>query len=171
MAQSSRKKARTQAAQSTPPAPVTPPKPKRPFGVSALMVLHILGGILFFIFGVTVAIKSSYFSSIMSNSVNGMSIINATTKAAALSAIPSILLITELLFTIVGVVSIVIGIGMWKGEPWGWWLAMVLYVLDVIFFLFSLTAGISLLGIIFLVIGLLLIYYLTRPEVKAWFKM
>ena len=49
----------------------------------------------------------------------------------------------------------------WTGATWGWWFGMIVAVLNII--------SIFSLDIFGLIIGIIMLYYLTRPHVKAWF--
>ena len=69
---------------------------------------------------------------------------------------------------VVGLFAILVGWGMWTGKSWAWYLAVVLYGLGVVVGLIVLVAG-GLTGIVSLIIDVLLLWYMLRPHVKAYF--
>jgi len=67
-----------------------------------------------------------------------------------------------------GVLAVVVGLGMWTRKGWAWTLAIVLYGLGVIVSLVNIAIG-RLSEIVSLAIDLLIIWYLWKPHVKAYF--
>lgn len=68
------------------------------------------------------------------------------------------------LFLLLGCVLGLYSYGLWYGKQWAWWLGTVLYVISLIFGLLSL-------DIIGIIIDIALLYYFTRPGVKAYFAV
>ena len=62
---------------------------------------------------------------------------------------------------IFGLIEFAVAYGFWVGAPWGWWLGLLGALLDII--------SIFSLNVLGLLIGIVMLYYLTRPHVKAWF--
>ncbi|MDR0309483.1 MAG: hypothetical protein LBH88_01825 [Candidatus Methanoplasma sp.] len=76
----------------------------------------------------------------------------------------------------VGIISLIIGIGIWSGWTIMWYIAVILYVLAVIASIISLImmvvdgeVSIGASFIISLIISILILYYLFRPKVKEFF--
>ncbi len=115
------------------------PKPNRPTGVTVLAILEILGGLAGLGFGAAL-------------------IGNVSTLRSALGA----------LALIFGILALVLGIGFLGGKGWAWTLGIVVGVLNIITSLVQTAIGFynSIIGIIFPII---IIYYLMRPHVKAFF--
>ena len=65
---------------------------------------------------------------------------------------------------VIALIAFGVAYSFWTGQSWGWWLGLILGVLQVLSGLVTFPAGI--LG---LAIGIIVLYYLTRPHVKAWF--
>ncbi|SRR5579875_855562 len=65
-------------------------------------------------------------------------------------------------FVLIGLIELGVAFGFWTGAPWGWWLGIIGAVLDII--------SILSLNVLGLIIGIVILYYLTRPHVKAWFR-
>jgi hypothetical protein len=78
------------------------------------------------------------------------------------------------LFLILAVVSFLISYGFFKGRPWAWALGIILGVLSIISSVINLLLhwNISNLSssIVSILIAVLLIFYLTRPGVKRYFR-
>ncbi|NYT12379.1 MAG: hypothetical protein GKC03_07520 [Methanomassiliicoccales archaeon] len=78
------------------------------------------------------------------------------------------------LFLILAIVSFLLSYGFFKGRPWAWTLGIILGVLSIISSVINLLLywDISNLSstIISILIAVLLIFYLTRPGVKRYFR-
>jgi hypothetical protein len=67
----------------------------------------------------------------------------------------------SILFVIFALIQFGIAYGFWVGASWAWWLGIIGAVLQIISII-----GLDVIG---LVIGIIMLYYLTRPHVKMWF--
>ncbi|MGI0092083.1 MAG: zinc-ribbon domain-containing protein, partial [Nitrososphaerales archaeon] len=76
-------------------------------------------------------------------------------------SIGSVTGIILILFVILGLIWFVGAYGFWVGANWAWWLGIILAVLSIL--------SIISFNVVGLIIGLIVIYYLTRPHVRAWF--
>lgn len=72
--------------------------------------------------------------------------------------------VISVLFLLLGFILGLYSYGLWYGKQWAWWLGTVLYVISLVFGLLSL----DILGVI---IDIVLLYYFTRPSVKAYFAV
>lgn len=127
-------------------------KPVRPTGVTILAILDFLGGILALLGGVFLVAVGR--TGIMSRLGYGMyEGFIAGVGGAAL---------------VVGLFAILVGWGLWSGKEWAWVLAIVLYALGLLFSLISLV-GQPIRAVIGIVVYVLLLWYLFRPGVKAFF--
>jgi uncharacterized membrane protein (DUF2068 family) len=75
----------------------------------------------------------------------------------------------------IGVVLMVLGIayfvmayGLWKGKRWAWTITLIISVISIIFGIASIATG-NVEAIINIIINAVVIYYLYRPNVKAYF--
>jgi hypothetical protein len=68
----------------------------------------------------------------------------------------------------VGIASIVMAYGLWKGKRWAWIITLILSVIGVISGIASIAIG-NFGGIVSVIIYGVIIYYLYRPNVKAFF--
>lgn len=138
-------------------------KKERPQGVAIISVLSIISGIIVTALGLFIIWM---FSSLIGSVPNQFQYLS--TFVMVFNAIGFGMFI-------VGLFSLLIGWGLWKGKGWAWTLAAILGILGIIggiiaipfssinemFFAYSLIS--------LLVYGLIL-YYLFKPNVKAWFK-
>jgi len=121
---------------------------RRPVGITIMAILEILGGILYFFTGILMLFSTLFGAEIPFNDIFfGLG-----------SAFGGILLI-------LGALGLLIAYGLFKGIPWSRNLALILSFLGII-----LNIGSFPISIISIAIDLLIIYYLTRPHVKAFFE-
>jgi len=159
----------------------------RPTGVTIIAVLTIISGILIFILGISL-ITLSILISVNPNNTSITAITNNSSHD-----------ITEFLgvfSAVMGSVFLAMGIGyltmfygLLKGKGWAWLVTIVLLIIGIIIQIVSTTSGdvfnvsginkdkinsrsiiseisISIIGV---VINILIIYYLFRPHVRAYF--
>lgn len=148
--------ANLQVQHSSSPPPTTPPtgatrydaqktgRPERPLGVTIIAVLEALGGLVLLGSGSFLLIFGSF------SSVGAGFMVGAF--AGALGG----------LLIILGLLSFIFAWGIWKGKGWAWTLTLIFTILGLIGALVSF-------NIISLLIDVIILYYLTRPQVKAFF--
>lgn len=68
------------------------------------------------------------------------------------------------LLILYGMFSIFIADGLWKGKGWAWILCIISAGIGIIWGLVNLPGG-----IVYIIVNLLIIYYLTQPNIKAFF--
>jgi hypothetical protein len=66
-----------------------------------------------------------------------------------------------LIFVVIGLIEFGVAYGYWTGASWGWYLGIIGAILDIL--------SIVTLNVVALLIGIIMLYYLTRPNVKVWF--
>ncbi|MEM0482846.1 MAG: hypothetical protein QXM16_08210 [Nitrososphaerota archaeon] len=71
------------------------------------------------------------------------------------------------LLLILALVGFVLAYGFWTGKGWAWILGIIFSIIGIIIGLVSIIGSPS--SIIGIIINVLILYYLTRPHVKAWF--
>lgn len=67
------------------------------------------------------------------------------------------------LLIVSAIVLLIFAYGFWDGAPWGWWLGIIVSGILII--------SVAFLDVLGFVFGLMLVYYLTRPNVKKWFRV
>jgi hypothetical protein len=125
------------------------PNESRPKGITILAVLETLVGIYYLATGfaelfVAATIRSLSYFGIPSS---GMAMIPRVLGTALI---------------IIGLVSLVVAWGLWTGKRWARMCALIFAILSIILSLISF-------HIIGLVIDVIIVYYLTRPNVKQFF--
>lgn len=145
-------------------------KPPRPTGVTVLAVLSILGaigGLLAggLLLGVGLVI-GTYAGSQLTNSLasagySGLASLGAGTIATLLIIFGAVLLI-------LGILYLVVAVGFLGGKGWGWTLGLVVSVISIISNIAQIASG-NVSSAFGLIIGIIILYYLTRPHVKAFF--
>lgn len=133
-------------------------KAERPLGVAILAVLDILGGILALFVGIGFMALSAIIAEMGGAEVLG----------GLFAFFEAFIIVLGLIFLVLGILGIAVGWGFWKGSGWAWILGVVFYVIGIILGVVSLALG-DLTSIVSIIIGALLVYYLFRPNVKAWF--
>jgi hypothetical protein len=135
------------------------PKPKRPTGVTVLAILDILGGIV----GLAAGALFIGIAALASSSLAAQ-----YPALGTISGIASILYALGALALVLGLISIVVAIGFLGGKGWAWTLGIVVSVINIIVSIVETVIGFSsnIVGIVF---SIIIIYYLMRPHVKAYF--
>lgn len=117
----------------------------RPLGVTIIAILTAIGGIVFLVSGISGIVAAPFVSDFGGVSV-GIGII----------------------FLIMGIAYLVITYGLWKGKRWAWTVTLILSVIGIILAIASIAVG-NVGAIVSIIIHGVVIYYLYRPNVKAFF--
>lgn len=111
----------------------------RPLGVTIIAILAVIGGI--------------------GSLLGGF---------AVLAIIPLLGIIFGGLLIIIGLAYFVVAYGLWKGLNWAWSITLIVSAIGIIAGLGSIAVGNP--GALFhLIVNVIVIYYLYRPNVKAYF--
>jgi len=131
-----------------PPTKAPPPPGTRPTGVTILAILEWIAG-AFAILGSLGTVALSGF----------------------VGAFGGFMVIMGIITLVIGVANIVVGWGLWTLKKWAWNIAMILGVIGIIMALGSIVLNPRTLGgqILGLAINGVVLYYLTRPHIKACF--
>lgn len=111
---------------------------ERPFGVTIIAVLAVLGGIGSILLGFIVLI------------------------------IPILGIILGGIFVIIGLSYFAVAYGLWKGFNWAWILTILVSALGIVVGLASIMIGIGG-SLVFIIVNVIIVYYLFRPDVKTYF--
>jgi hypothetical protein len=125
---------------------------EKPLGVIIIVILDVLGAIGFLGIGGLLVGGGGLFAAL--GEFPGMEFL-----AGLFVAIGAILIL-------LGIFELVVAWGLWTGQGWAWTLCLVLTIISLILSLPGALAGVGIVGII---IDIIIIYYLTRPHVKAFF--
>ncbi len=133
----------------------------RPTGITLLAVCSfVITIIMFGLLGVMVYAVSQVNSAILGQI--GFQFLNYVTGVGTYIAL------AEGFFGSVGIAYLITGVGFIKGLKFAWYLG----IIDAIFWIISLTLLGAGIGLIFgLILGGLVLYYLTRKRVRIWFRL
>ncbi|MBS7636650.1 hypothetical protein KEJ37_04875 [Candidatus Bathyarchaeota archaeon] len=128
---------------------------ERPFGVTVLAILEIIGALFSLGAGALMLMAAGFIGAMMGEmpGVPGFG-----------GFIAGMLIAIGVIMVILGLISLFIAYGLWTGKGWAWTLCLVFSIIGLILGILSLPSG-----IISLIINILILYYLTRPHVKAFF--
>ncbi len=114
----------------------------RPLGITILALLSFIGAII--------SLVAAFAAPVLLTSIS----------SAYASVAGGLLMVVGVIGAIIG---LVVGYGLWTGRKWAWWLEVILSVLSIL--------SILTLNIVAFVIGIIIVYYMTRKNVKAYFGM
>jgi MFS family permease len=124
---------------------------ERPFGVTLLAILAIIDALMAF----GAASIVGFMFGMMGSMIPG--------AGGIFAGIGMIIAGVAVIF---GLIYLLLAWGLWTGKGWAWTVMMIFSILGLIGGIISL---ITLVGIVPLIINILILYYLTRPHVKAFF--
>jgi hypothetical protein len=111
----------------------------RPLGVTIIAILAVLGGIGSLLSGFTI-----------------------------LAIVPILGIILGGILIIIGLAYFAVAYGLWKGLSWAWAITLIVSVISIIVGIGSIVVGNA--GSLFhVIVNSIVIYYLYRPNVKAYF--
>lgn len=117
----------------------------RPLLIAIIGILNILGGIFILVGGVLIAIGTL--------SLSDMSI-DADIAATAIGGFVAL----------IGIIYLLIGYGFWQGWKFIWYLALICWIISAVCGILAFPVG-----LVWTIITIILIWYLFRPNVKAFF--
>ena len=143
----------------------------RPTGVTIIAILNIIGGIIMVIGGIGLLAAGALipmlppeaFEQSQNLAPGGMSITGASASILGGGAVA-----VGAVTIAIGILSFVVAYGLLKGRSWAWTLTVVLSVISIVLNALSLIAG-NFAAIISIVISGIILYYMYRPHVKAYF--
>jgi hypothetical protein len=130
-----------------------PGMPKqRPLGITIIAILSAIGAIFLLLGGLALVALSGF--------------VGVAVGSGLLAGLGGVI---GGVLVILGLLYFVIAYGFWSGKGWAWTLGVALMVISIIVNLAA-VAGIGSTGsIVDIIINLVILYYLFRPHVKAFF--
>jgi len=128
----------------------------RPLGVTLLAILHVLQAILALIIGLVLIALGAYLLPFL------VGMPRFARHPGLLGIIGGIAIVMALLY-------LLLSYGLWTGKGWAWTISLILAGLGIIISLVGLILRSAVGAIITLILDALIIYYLTRINVKAYF--
>ncbi len=139
-------------------------KAERPLGISIISILDIIFGLFAMLGGLLLIVLGSIINYIPTNEFQSIHVhINIPKLIMVFGFVIGVFLL------IFGVIGILLGYFLWKGNEFARLLHIVLAILGI---LSGIITGFNniLSGILSIIINLIIIYYLTRGYVKIFFK-
>ena len=134
----------------------------RPTGVTIIAILNVISGIVMLAGGVGLAAIGSILPTMTTLDPNA----SGQLAVAGLLGVGGIAVGGILI--ILGIISFVVAWGLLKGKGWSWSVTMILSIISIVIGVISVVAG-SIGSIVNIIIAGIIIYYLYRPHVKAFF--
>lgn len=133
---------------------------RRPTGVTIIAVLMAIAGIVMIIAGISAVAVAPFLPAAFpsQNLPTGFSTAMLGGLAVGSGAFMLVL----------GVAGLVISYGLFKGRAWAWTAAVVLSIIGVVMSVVAIVTG-NFGSIVSLIINGVILYYLYRPHVKAYF--
>jgi hypothetical protein len=131
----------------------------RPTGVTVMGVLQILTGLGSLGLGFMLAATYAFLGSLMASGAEGVTFSAGFGGflAVAGAIIGGILMV-------IGIANLLIAYGLFKGKSWAWMLCLIFAVISAVFGILTFPVG-----IVTILFNALIIYYLTRRNVKVYF--
>jgi hypothetical protein len=131
----------------------------RPTGVTVIGVLQILAGLGSLGFGFILAVTYAFLGSVLAGGSEGV-----TFSAGFGGFLVVAGAIIGGILVLIGIVDLVVAYGVFKGKGWAWMLCIIFAVISMVFGILTFPVG-----IITILFNALIIYYLTRRNVKEYF--
>ena len=123
----------------------------RPLFVTIVAILYFIGALILIIGGILIALGTIAASAISAEPIMGLT-------GAAMGAV----------CVVMGIIYLIIAGGLWNGWKIMWYLGVILSALSALLGIVTILAS-GFAGIVGILINLLILYYLFRPNVKEFF--
>ncbi len=127
----------------------------RPILLSIIAVLSVIMGLLVCLSGVMLVLGGA-----------ALSVTDLFAEGSPLASMGAVGV--GAVFLLLGLLIVFVGLGLFSGKAWAWWLTVIVYGLNAIFGIIGLIFGGGA-GIIPLLFALLVLFYMTRKNTKGWF--
>ena len=138
----------------------------RPRGVTIAATVNIIGGVAGLLFAFGFIAQDAIFHSLIESAIGDLPRQNLSADQAST---PGFGIAFGAAFVPLAIVSFIVASGLLKGRRWAWTAALVLSIISMVWYAFTVVIipsnGGRTLGVI---IGAVTIYYLYRPHVKAY---
>ncbi|VFJ13117.1 hypothetical protein [Candidatus Nitrosocosmicus franklandus] len=149
---------------------------KRPMGVTIIAILIIIGGIFLLIGGISLVGLGTILS------LSSTEVVQTGSNAADIAAIAElgmVPVIMGIIMLVLGIIYLVVSYGLLKGKGWAWAITVIVTIIGLVIQIVSaivigsVTSSV-LVGltshIIGIIIGGIIVFYMFRPHVKAFFR-
>jgi uncharacterized membrane protein (DUF2068 family) len=130
----------------------------RPIGITALAIVDSAGAAVSVLLGFSLlSDMQSYIQMLLS--------VDSTYASVGTDVLALAVQLVAAFFIVIGLLALLNAYGLWKGKSWAWWMSVALAILGVLSSVFILPAG-----AVSLAIELLVLYYMTRGQVRDYFR-
>ncbi|HIE37273.1 TPA: hypothetical protein EYP83_03805 [Candidatus Geothermarchaeota archaeon] len=130
----------------------------RPLGVTVLAILYIIFSVLQLFGGLAMIFFGALMMSMFGFPGMGQGM-------AGLGFLVGWFSLISIVFIVLGIIGLAIGFGLLAGKEWARILAIIFGLFNIFFGLLSIMSG----GLLSLVFGVLVVWYLLQPHVKSFF--
>jgi hypothetical protein len=153
----------------------------RPLGVTIIAILQIIGGAFMLIFGIGLITLGAFLPTLPPSAFNQTDIQGNMTAAqipmppsadspmAVQSFLSGLGIAFGAVLVAIAIVSFVVAYGLLKGKGWAWTVSIILSIISIVWNAITLVTAANYGGIISIIISGIILYYLFRPHVKAYF--
>ena len=150
----------------------------RPTGVTILGVLFVIAGAFSLLGGIATLIGIPFVANVNPNVINdelqlnGQQPLTPSEQTAFAQGSGSILTVLGALLIPLGIASLVVAYGLFKGKRWAWFVAVVLSIIGLVVNIISLVTsnmGAIAGALIGIAIDAIVLYYLSRRNVRQYF--
>lgn len=160
--------------------PILQSAPKsRPIGVTIIAILNIIGGVLMLFFGIGLITLGAVLPTLPPSVFNQSQLQgNLTAGQASIPPGPPPMVLQSLLvfgvaigavLVAIAIVSFIVAYGLLKGRGWAWTVSVILSIISIVSNAVSIATTYNFGGIVGIIISGIILYYLYRPHVKAYF--
>ena len=132
----------------------------RPTGVTIIAVLMVIAGVVMIIAGISAMAIAPFLPTVVQSQDLPVGLSEAMLGGIAVGSGAFMLAL--------GIAGLVIAYGLFKGKGWAWTAAVVLSIIGIVMSVVAIVTG-NLGSIVSLIINGVILYYLYRPHVKAYF--
>ena len=149
---------------------------ERPDGITVIAILIIIGGIFLIAGGISLMGLGAVLSMTSENIIQNTDIDADLNELASLGSIP---LALGVILLILGIAYLIVSYGLLKGKGWAWVVTIIVTIIGLIIQIISaiIAASITssvLYGLVSHIVGIfisgVIIYYMFRPNVKAFYR-
>jgi hypothetical protein len=152
----------------------------RPTGVTIIAILNIIGGAIMLFGAITLIAIGAILPTLPPTTFNQSGLQGNLTAGqvpvpppgvppmVSQSLLGGIGIAFGIVLLALAIVSFVVAYGLLKGLGWAWTVTIILSIISIVFNAISIAAG-NISAIISIIISGIIIYYLYRPHVKAYF--
>jgi uncharacterized membrane protein (DUF2068 family) len=140
----------------------------RPTGVTIIGILTIISGILMIGSGLTLAAVAAVIPVISSMGDQTNAFQSQIPSSIPAEFIGVALLAIGIIFTIIGIISLVVAYGLFKAKKWAWTISVGLSIISIAMGVISIATG-NIGSIVSIAISGVILYYLYKPHVKEYF--